>query len=349
MAHFLVIGGAGYIGSHTVLELQRQKHHVTVLDNLITGHRQALTDCDFIRGDLGDATLLNRIFSEQAIDCVMHFAAFSLVGESVSDPLKYYDNNTGATICLLRAMQQHGVNRFILSSTAAVYGEPKEIPIPETAATAPTNPYGRSKRFVEKILHDMEAACGVRYVSLRYFNAAGADGSGCIGEDHAPETHLIPLVLQVALGKRAAIDVYGTDWNTPDGTCLRDYVHVTDLASAHILAAQHLLNGGTSRIYNLGCQQGVSVKEVIRLARKVTGCDIPVHEAPRRSGDPERLVAASNAIRSDLGWVPAFEDPEVIISTAWRWHRKHPQGYRNRKRTTQHAEKLTDLNQTGAF
>ena len=327
MASFLVVGGAGYIGSHVVKELIAAGHEVIVLDDLSKGHREAVAAGAFLEGDLGDRVLLDRIFSEQRIDCVMHFAAYSLVGESVEDPLAYYDNNTGKTARLLTAMKVHGVLRFILSSTAAVYGEPEQIPISENASLDPTNPYGKSKLFIEKILEDCDRAYGLKFTALRYFNAAGADESGEIGEDHEPETHLIPLVLEVALGKRTHIDIYGTDWGTRDGTCVRDYVHVTDLGDAHILAAQRLMDGGSSAVYNLGCEKGYSVKEIVEVARKVTGHPIPVREAGRRPGDPERLVASSEKIKSELGWKPRFDDPEKIVATAWNWHRNHPGGF----------------------
>jgi len=273
--------------------------------------------------------LLGQIFSSRKIDCVMHFAALSLVGESVKYPLSYYDNNTAKTTRLLMAMKDHGVNKFILSSTAAVYGEPNNIPIFETDPTEPTNPYGKSKLFIEEILEDCHVAHGLKYTSLRYFNAAGADEEGEIGEDHSPETHLIPLVLQVVLGQRECIEIYGTDWNTPDGTCIRDYIHVTDLAEAHILASQRLMDGGESTVYNLGCQRGYSVKEIIDIARKVTGQPIPDEEAGRRPGDPARLVASSDKIKEELGWSPRFDDPEKIIATAWKWHKAHPNGFGN--------------------
>ena len=257
----------------------------------------------------------------------MHFAAFSLVGESTEKPIAYYDNNTAKTTHLLMAMKDHGVNRFILSSTAAVYGEPKNVPILEADPTEPTNPYGRSKLFIEKILEDCDAGYSLKYTSLRYFNAAGADEEGEIGEDHSPETHLIPLVLQVALGEKECIEIYGTDWDTPDGTCIRDYIHVDDLTEAHILAAQHLMDGEESIIYNLGCQTGYSVKEIIEIARKVTGHPIPVIESGRRPGDPARLVASSDKIKAELGWFARFDDPEKITATAWKWHSTHPRGF----------------------
>jgi len=341
MGIFLIIGGAGYIGSHVVKGLVNQGHEVVVLDDLSKGHRGAVKgstdyadyaeikdkDGEFIQGDLGDRELLGKIFTSRKIDCVMHFAAFSLVGESMEHPLVYYNNNTAKTTNLLMAMRDYGVIRFILSSTAAVYGEPKNVPILETDPTEPANPYGRSKLFIEKILEDCVVAHGLKYTSLRYFNAAGADEEGEMGEDHSPETHLIPLVLQVALGQKKSIGIYGTDWDTPDGTCIRDYIHVTDLAEAHILAAQRLMDGGESTVYNLGCQRGYSVKEIIDIARKVTGHPIPEEETGRRPGDPARLVASSDKIKEELGWSPRFDDPEKIIATAWKWHRTHPHGF----------------------
>jgi len=327
MASFLIVGGAGYIGSHLVKALARKGQGVFVLDDLSTGHRPAAREGQFIQGDLGDRELLGRIFSERKIDCVMHFAAFSLVAESVADPLKYYDNNTGKTSRLLMAMRDHGVENFILSSTAAVYGEPERAPIQESDPRRPTNPYGWSKLFIEQMLADSAAAYGLKYTALRYFNAAGADESGEIGEDHSPESHLIPLVLQVALGQREVIRIFGADYDTPDGTCVRDYVHVTDLAEAHILAAQRMLEGGGSAVYNLGCQRGYTVREIIDLARKVTGRPIPALEDERRPGDPSTLVACSDKIRAELGWAPRFDDPEKIIASAWNWHRRHPHGY----------------------
>jgi len=327
MASFLIVGGAGYIGSHLVKALARKGQGVFVLDDLSTGHRPAVREGQFIQGDLGDRELLGRIFSERKIDCVMHFAAFSLVAESVADPLKYYDNNTGKTSRLLTAMKDHGVENFILSSTAAVYGEPERVPIQESDHRRPTNPYGWSKLFIEQMLADSAAAYGLKYTALRYFNAAGADESGEIGEDHSPESHLIPLVLQVALGQREVIRIFGTDYDTPDGTCIRDYVHVTDLAEAHILAARRMLEGGGSAVYNLGCQRGFSVREIIDLARRVTGRPIPALEDERRPGDPSTLVACSDKIRAELGWSPRFDDPEKIIASAWNWHGRHPRGY----------------------
>jgi len=330
MLNFLIVGGAGYIGSHVARQLHRQGYGVVVLDDLSKGHRQAVQEGEFITGDLGDVKLLGQLFSRRKIDGVMHFAALSLVGESMEQPLLYYENNTARTTRLLLAMLEHGVKRFILSSTAAVYGEPKRIPIVETDPTEPANPYGKSKLFIEKILEDCHEAHGLGYVSLRYFNAAGADEAGDIGEDHFPETHLIPLVLQVALGQRDRIEIYGTDWDTPDGTCIRDYIHVLDLADAHILAIRSLLEGAESSVYNLGCQTGYSVREIVEIARKVTGHPIPVKEGGRRPGDPASLVASSERIKAELGWKPRFEDPEKIILTAWNWHRNHPRGFGGR-------------------
>ncbi|MBI9046756.1 MAG: UDP-glucose 4-epimerase GalE [Anaerolineaceae bacterium] len=313
-----------------VKALLDEGHSVIVLDNLCKGHRKAILGGEFIQGDLGDSTLLKQIFSTRKIDCVMHFAAFIEVGESVEDPLKYYINNSGKTLELLNSMKEHRVNRFILSSTAAVYGEPEKIPIEENQAQIPVNPYGRSKQFLETVLKDCRDAYGIQSTCLRYFNAAGADVSGIIGEDHNPESHLIPLVLQVALKQREKINIFGADYPTPDGTCLRDYVHVTDLVRAHLLAAECLLDGGHGGVYNLGCQQGFSVLEIIDMVRKVTGMPILAIESARRLGDSAALVASSARARSDLHWKPRFEDPEEIVATAWKWHQTHPNGYGDR-------------------
>ncbi|MCP4205216.1 MAG: UDP-glucose 4-epimerase GalE [bacterium] len=329
MRTFLIVGGAGYIGSHMVKALLEKGHEVITLDDLNTGHREAVVGGTFVEGDLGDRAVLDRIFGDLAVDCVMHFAALSLVEESVREPLAYYRNNAGKTTNLLLAMKEHGVDRFIFSSTAAIYGEPERIPIAEEDPTGPKNPYGRSKLFIEQMLSDCEAAHGLRFATLRYFNAAGADPSGLIGEDHSPETHLIPIVLQAALGQRPHVQIFGTDWDTPDGTCLRDYVHVNDLVEAHLLAAEHLMDNGKSIICNLGCETGYSVKEIIEVASKVTGRPIEAIDAPRRAGDPARLVASSEKIRAELGWRPRFGDPEAILQTAWNWHCNHPHGYRS--------------------
>ncbi|MBU4503274.1 MAG: UDP-glucose 4-epimerase GalE [Proteobacteria bacterium] len=316
----LVIGGAGYIGSHMVKELISHGREVVILDNLTTGHRESVPDGEFIKGDLGDENLLQRIFKTYPIHTVMHFAAFSLVGESVQFPLKYFENNVSKTITLLKVMLEHGIKRFIFSSSASVYGEPEEIPITENCSVRPASPYGASKLMVEDILQECDKAHGLRYISLRYFNAAGADETGTIGENHNPESHLIPLVLKAAKGEKKNITVFGTDYPTKDGTCIRDYIHVTDLAQAHLLAMDVLENGESSNIYNLGNSHGYSVKEVIETARQVTGLQIPVKEGPRRPGDPAILVASSEKIKKELGWQPRYQDLKTIVKTAWKWH-----------------------------
>lgn len=318
----LVVGGAGYIGSHMVKDLLDKGCDVITLDDLSTGHRSLLPGGSFVKGDLGDEDVLNRLFSSHNISAVMHFAAFSLVGESMENPLKYYRNNLAATTSLLSSMIRHNVKRFIFSSTAAVYGEPLEIPITETHPCNPTNPYGATKIAVERMLQDCDSSYGLKYVSLRYFNASGADESGTIGERHTKETHLIPLVLKVATGEREYISIFGTDYPTPDGTCIRDYIHVNDLTQAHLLALEALLSGEESAIYNLGNNQGYSVREVVELAKKVTGKKIPVLEADRRPGDPARLIASSEKIKTSLGWNPKYENLKTIIKTAWVWHQK---------------------------
>ena len=324
----LVLGGAGYIGSHTALELVRAGEDVIVADNLVTGHREAVpAGAKFYQGDLHDFAFLDNLFQQEQIDAVIHFAAYSLVGESVTNPLKYYDNNLCGTRVLLEAMVKNHVDKIVFSSTAATYGEPEHIPILEADRTLPTNPYGETKLAMEKMFHWTANAHGLRYVSLRYFNACGADASGTIGEAHNPESHLIPLILQVPNGKREAISIYGTDYDTPDGTCIRDYIHVTDLAQAHILAVQYLQNGGESSIFNLGNGVGYSVREVIETARKVTGHLIPAVETPRRAGDPARLVASSEKAKAVLGWKPVHDSLEEIIASAWNWHQRHPDGY----------------------
>jgi UDP-glucose 4-epimerase len=318
----LVIGGAGYIGTHMSKDLLRAGYDVLILDDLSRGHRDLLAGGTFYEGNLGDSVLLKKIFAAHNVDAVMHFAAYSLVGESVEQPLAYYRNNVAHTVELLDAMVKHRVKHFIFSSTAAVYGEPVKVPIDEDHPRQPTNPYGTSKLTVEHMLADCRHACGLQYVALRYFNAAGADASGDIGERHEPESHLIPLVLQVATGQRESIKIFGTDYPTPDGTCLRDYVHVSDLTQAHLLALRHLLAGGESAIYNLGNSKGYSVHEVIETARRITGHPIPAVTAVRRSGDPARLIADSAKIRRELGWKPRYEDLTSIIETAWVWHQK---------------------------
>ncbi len=316
----LVVGGAGYIGSHMVADLLRAGHGVVVLDDLSKGHRELVPGGTFVQGDLGDGALLDDVFARHRIRAVMHFAAYSLVGESVVEPLAYYRNNVARTVELLDAMRRHDVGCFIFSSTAAVYGEPVQTPIPETHPCAPTNPYGATKLAVERMLQDCAAAYGLRYAALRYFNAAGADAEGARGERHEPESHLIPLILQVATGEREQIRIFGTDYPTPDGTCLRDYVHVNDLSQAHLLALQSLLQGGPSEVYNLGNSKGYSVREVIEVARGITGHPIPAVETDRRPGDPAVLVADSRKIRTALGWKPRYEELATLIATAWRWH-----------------------------
>ncbi|MGG3841562.1 UDP-glucose 4-epimerase GalE [Anoxybacillus kestanbolensis] len=319
----LVVGGAGYIGSHVVKKLVETKP-IVVLDNLSTGHRHLVDKrAVFVHGDLGDRTTLVRIFEKYPIDAVMHFAANSLVGESVAEPMKYYKNNVAATLTLLETMMEYGVKRFIFSSTAAVYGIPNVDLITEDCPTNPINPYGRSKLMIEHMLSDFASAYDLRYVVLRYFNAAGAHESGEIGEDHHPETHLIPLILQHLLGMRDKISVFGTDYDTPDGTCIRDYIHVTDLAEAHIIALHALLsNEKKTATYNLGNGLGYSVKEVIDMCERVTGKQATIEYTERRPGDPARLVASSEKIARELGW-KATRSLEEIIASAWRWHEKH--------------------------
>lgn len=323
----LVTGGAGYIGSHTVADLLERGEEVVVIDNLLTGHREALLGGKLYEGDLRDKELLTRIFAENKITAVIHFAASSLVGESMQNPFKYYDNNVYGAMCLLDAMQQAGVKQIVFSSTAATYGEPEKVPIEENDRTEPANVYGETKLMMERMMAWFDKVHGIRYVALRYFNAAGAHASCKIGEDHRPESHLIPLVLQTALGQREYISVFGEDYPTEDGTCVRDYIHVSDLADAHVKAVEYLNNDGASNVFNLGNGQGFSVKQVIETAVKVTGRDIPVKFEARRSGDPAVLVASSDKARSVLGWKPARDQLEDIISGAWQWHESHPQGY----------------------
>ena len=327
----LVCGGAGYIGSHAVCDLLKRGEEVIVVDNLQTGHRDAVLEgATLYTGDLRDAEFLNEVFENNHIDAVIHFAADSLVGESVENPLKYYDNNVNGALSLLKVMVKHGVNKIVFSSTAATYGEPRNVPILESDPTVPTNPYGETKLAIEKMLKWAEQAHGIKYTVLRYFNVAGAHIEEDIGEDHNPETHLIPVILQVALGTRGQIKIFGDDYDTHDGTCIRDYIHVTDLVAAHLLAIDKLQNGGESAIYNLGNGNGFSVKEVIETARKVTGHAIPAEIAPRRGGDPAKLVASSEKAIKELGWKPKFNTLEQIIETAWKWHQNHPNGYEDR-------------------
>ena len=324
----LVLGGAGYIGSHTALELIKKGHEVIVVDNLVTGYEKAVPDkAVFYQGDIRNLEFLDNLFKTEKIDAVIHFAAYSLVGESVTNPLKYYDNNLYGTKVLLEAMIKNNVNKIVFSSTAATYGEPENIPILESDRTCPTNPYGETKLAMEEMFHWASKAHGLNYVSLRYFNACGADATGQIGEAHNPESHLIPLVLQVPNGKRESVSIYGTDYDTPDGTCIRDYIHVTDLAQAHILAVEYLARGGESDIFNLGNGVGYSVREVIETARSVTGHPIPATEVPRRAGDPARLVASGEKAKKVLGWEPEIKKLDDIIASAWKWHKAHPNGY----------------------
>ncbi len=318
----LVTGGAGYIGSHGVRQLQRAGYQTLIVDNLIYGHRDFAEKSEHLIGDLQDAAFVQDVFARYQIRAVMHFAAFAYVGESVKEPAKYYRNNLVATLNVLDAMRQHGVKLFIFSSTCATYGEPEEIPIAETHPQRPINPYGRSKLMVEHILHDYDAAYGIKFVSLRYFNAAGADPEGGIGEDHTPETHLIPLLLDVAIGKRESITIYGNDYPTPDGTCIRDYIHVTDLADAHVLGLKYLEAGGKSDVFNLGNGNGFSVKDVHAMAEWVTGKPIKAIIGERRAGDPARLIASAEKAKRILGWQPRFADLETIIRTAWQWHQE---------------------------
>jgi UDP-glucose 4-epimerase len=318
----LVTGGAGYIGSHMVKMLRGDGRQVLVLDDLSTGFEEALLGASLVRGSIGDAALLDQIFTANPIDAVMNFASFIAVGESVAKPDLYYGNNVGNTLVLLKAMQRHGVRRYIFSSTAAVYGDPTHVPIDEFHPKQPINPYGRGKWMIEQVLEDFQSAFGLESVCLRYFNAAGADPEGELGERHDPETHLIPLVLRTASGRRPFISVFGDDYDTPDGTCIRDYIHVQDLCTAHLLALDHLLVGGQSRRFNLGNGQGFSVKEVIDVARAVTGKPIEVRMQPRRPGDPPRLIADSRLIQTELGWKPQFADLSTIVEHAWRWERR---------------------------
>ena len=324
----LVCGGAGYIGSHAVRQLIDKGEEVIIVDNLETGHEDAIhPKAKFYKVDIRDEKSLNKVFEENKIDEVIHFAANSLVGESMTNPLKYFNNNVHGTEVLLKVMVAHDVNKIVFSSTAATYGEPKNIPILESDETNPTNAYGETKLCMEKMMKWADKAHGVKYISLRYFNVAGAHVSGEIGEDHNPETHLIPLILQVPLGKREFISIFGDDYETHDGTCIRDYIHVTDLADAHILAVHKLREGSESNIYNLGRGNGFTVKEMIEAARKVTEHEIPAKVCERRAGDPAKLVASSEKARRELGWNPKYENVEDMISSAWNWHKNHPNGF----------------------
>ncbi len=323
----LVCGGAGYIGSHMVAKLLESNEEVIIFDNFQKGHIDSILGGKLYVGDLRDRKALDKVFSENKIEAVIDFAADSLVGESVENPLKYFENNIGGTVNLLQAMRDYGTKYIVFSSTAATYGEPENTPILESDKTFPTNPYGESKLTVEKILKWTDNAYGIKYTALRYFNAAGAHINGKIGEDHSPETHLIPLILQVALNKRDSIKIFGNDYDTEDGTCIRDYIHVSDLASAHLLALDRLRKGNESAIYNLGNGKGFSVKEVIEVARKVTNINIKAEMAERRAGDPAILIASSEKAIKELGWKPEFNSLETIIETAWNWHKNHVNGY----------------------
>lgn len=321
----LVTGGAGYIGSHAVLALKQAGYGVIVLDNLVYGHRdiaEQVLQVELLQGDTGDRPFLDHLFATRNIAAVMHFAAYAYVGESVTNPDKYYRNNFVGTLTLLEAMHAANIHTFVFSSTCATYGVPIAVPITEDHPQSPINPYGSTKLMIERVLLDFDKAYDFKSVCFRYFNAAGADPEGRLGEDHNPETHLIPLVLQTALGKRESVSIFGTDYPTPDGTCVRDYIHVTDLAQAHVQGLEYLLQGGDSTIFNLGNGNGFSVKEVIDVAKQVTGREIPVVECDRRPGDPPALVGSSDRARSILGWNPQYADLHAIMTHAWAWHQK---------------------------
>jgi UDP-glucose 4-epimerase len=321
----LVTGGAGYIGSHAASALKKAGYEVIILDNLSYGHQEIVDDVlqiKLIIGDTSDRAVLDKLFTEHKIDAVMHFAAFIAVGESVQEPGKYYRNNVASTLNLLEAMLAHGINKIVFSSTCAVYGMPKEVPMTENHPHSPLSPYAASKDMVEQILRDFDTAFNLKSVAFRYFNACGADPGGLLGEDHDPETHLIPLALLTALKKRASLYIYGTDYDTPDGTCVRDYIHVNDLADAHVLGLEYLLSGGESDVFNLGNGNGFSVREVIETAREITGLEIPVVESDRRAGDAPILVGSSKKVKDKLGWNPNYADLKKIITHAWQWHQK---------------------------
>ena len=325
----LVVGGAGYIGSHAVYQLVDAGQDVVVIDHLKSGHREAVhPKARFYEGDIRDRAFLDTVFETETIDQVVHFAAFSLVGESMEHPLAYFDNNVYGTQVLLEAMMAHDVKQIVFSSTAATYGEQEQMPILETATTNPTNAYGETKLMMEKMMRWCETAYGLNYVALRYFNVAGARATGEIGEDHTPETHLVPLVLEVANGQRPVISIYGDDYATEDGTCIRDYIHVEDLIDAHLLALEYLKQGNTSDVFNLGSSRGFSVREIIEAARRVTGHAIPEQVVARRAGDPSTLIAGSDKAKTILGWTPSRTEIDTIIQDAWRWHEQRPQGYK---------------------
>ncbi|MCL2379087.1 MAG: UDP-glucose 4-epimerase GalE [Defluviitaleaceae bacterium] len=329
----LVTGGAGYVGSHTVAALIERGMETIVVDNLEKGHKEAIwPGAKFYEGDLCDTPFTDKLFAENPITAVVHFAAYSLVAESVANPAMYYDNNVVGTLQLLKAMNKHNVRSIVFSSTAATYGEPEAVPVTECAPERPVNPYGESKLAVERMLKWFDGAYDIKHVILRYFNVAGAHESAKIGEDHNPETHLIPMILQTALGKRESFDLYGDDYKTPDGTCIRDYIHATDLADAHILALEKLKKEPSSALYNLGSGSGFSNKEILLAAKKITGIDIPVRFAPRRAGDPPVLVASSDKIKKQLGWNPTRTHIDNIIRTAWAWHSANPDGFKSKTR-----------------
>ncbi len=327
----LVTGGAGYIGSHTVRMLENSKEQVIVYDNLVKGHKKAVTKSQFVQGDLFDSERLADTIKKYAVSSVVHFAAHSLVGESMEKPKAYYHNNVAGTLNLLDVMLENGVKQLVFSSTAAVYGEPEAAIITEDMPKNPTNVYGRTKLIMENAMADYSKAYGLSYIALRYFNACGADKEGDIGEDHQPESHLIPLILQTCLGKRKSISIFGDDYPTKDGTCVRDYIHVTDLAQAHCLALKALQEGSGSDVYNLGNGNGFTVREIIQAAERVTKINIAKEIAPRRSGDPAVLVASSEKIRRNLGWQPVYTEIDHIIATAWNWHQLHPEGFADKR------------------
>ena len=326
----LVTGGAGYIGSHTVRELRSRGYDVVVYDNLTTGHIEAVGDAIFVKGDLFDVELLKDTFKKYGVDSVIHFAAYSLVGESMTNPLKYYHNNVAGTLALLEAMVACDVKYLVFSSSAATYGDTGEDIISETSPQKPTSVYGMTKLMMEQLMADFDKAYGLKYVALRYFNAAGAHDSGEIGEDHNPESHLIPIIMQVLNGKREKLGIFGDDYPTPDGTCIRDYIHITDLADAHIKALESLKSGASSNAYNLGNGNGFSVKQVVETVEKVVGRPVKREIVPRRAGDPAVLVASSDKIKKELGWKPEYDSLEKIVASAWKWHSTHPDGFKTK-------------------